>query len=87
MAISQAELTERVVEWIRQNGQMTDSTGSEIAPDADLLASGLLDSLGLIELIAFMESHHGYRVDLTDVDPDDFSTVQGLCRLALRNQH
>jgi acyl carrier protein len=87
VAISEAELTERVVEWIRQNGQMTDSTGWEITPDADLLASGLLDSLGLIDLIAFIEEQDGCRVDLTDVDPDDFSMVKGLCRLALQKQH
>jgi acyl carrier protein len=87
VAISEAELTERVVEWIRQNGQTTDSSGREIAPDTDLLASGLLDSLGFIDLIAFIEEQDGCRVDLTDVDPDDFSRVKGLCRLALRKQH
>jgi acyl carrier protein len=83
--ISEAELTARAIEWVRKNGQATDPAGSEIAPDTDLLASGLLDSLGLIELIAFIESQDGCRVDLTDVDPADFSMVRGLCRLALRN--
>jgi amino acid adenylation domain-containing protein len=82
--ITEAELTDRVMEWVRKNQQMTESAGWEITPDTDLVAGGLLDSLGLIELIAFIESLDGYRVNLTDVDPDEFSTVKGLCGLALR---
>ena len=85
--ISEAELTDRVIEWIRKNRQTTESAGTEITADTDPLASGLLDSLGFIELIAFIERQDGCRVDLTDVDPGDFAVVRGLCGLALRNQH
>ena len=55
----------------------------EISAETDLLASGLLDSLGIVDLILFVEQRHGYKVDLIDVDPNEFSVVEGLCRIAL----
>ena len=86
VAISEAELVDRVLDWVRKHQQTTNTAGGEIAPETDLLASGLLDSLGFIELITFIEGQDGCRVDLTDVDPGDFSMVKGLCRLALSSQ-
>ena len=87
MPISEAELTDRVIAWVRQNKQISNAAGGEITPDTDLLASGLLDSLGFIELITFIESLDGCGVDLTDVDPGDFAMVRGLCKLAPRSLH
>ena len=87
MAIAEAELTTRVIEWVRTHKRRATSAAGEITLDTDLLATGLLDSLGLIELIGFIESHEGCGVDLSEADPDDFATVNGLCRLALSNQH
>jgi acyl carrier protein len=86
-ASPEAELSERLLDWVRKNSLMPGSASRHITPDTDLIASGLLDSLGLIELIAFIESEGGYRVDLTDVDPADISSVHGLCTLALRSLH
>jgi amino acid adenylation domain-containing protein len=85
--IMEVELGDQLMEWVWKNSLIRGSTSGDIAPDTDLIASGLLDSLGLIELLAFIESEGGYRVDLADVDPRELSTVQGLCRLALRSRH
>jgi acyl carrier protein len=52
------------------------------------MESGLLDSIGFVELIVFMERKTGGNIDLTDVDPSEFTTVNGLSQIALRNvQH
>ncbi len=83
MAIAEAELTDHIIEWVRKNTRGTSAAEREITPETDLLATGLLDSLAFIDLIGFVESHVGCGVDLNDADPIDFTTVNGLCRLAL----
>ncbi len=85
MTPTETELVERVVQWVRQNSPMKEQADSLISPDTDLFATGLLDSLGFVDLITFIESHEGCRVDLIDADPSEFVTVKGLCRLALGN--
>jgi acyl carrier protein len=45
-------------------------------PDADLIASGLLDSLALVELIYGIERSLGRRIDLETLVLDDWRSVR-----------
>jgi len=82
---SEDELADLIINWVRQNRQTNGSAPLEISRDTDLLRSGLLDSFGFVELIVFIESLNGFKVELTDVDPEEFSVVRGLSRIVLRN--
>lgn len=86
MPMLEAQLVDLVINWVRSNHRPGNSPNGDISPETDLIASGMLDSFGFIDLIVFMESQSGCRIDLTDVDPNDFSIVKGLCRIALRSQ-
>jgi acyl carrier protein len=44
-------------------------------PDADLIATGVLDSLGLLELLVQIENRYGLRVDMEALDVEDFRSV------------
>lgn len=50
----------------------------ELEDDSDLLLSGLLDSIGLIRLIAFLEEEYGVRVPPEDVTIDRFRSVSAM---------
>jgi len=50
-------------------------------PETDLRDSGLLDSLGLVDLIAAMERTFAIVIDLVELDLDDVRTVDSLTRL------
>jgi acyl carrier protein len=82
--MSQEQLQQLVVEWIRTNKRT--STHDEISPDTELLATGILDSFGFLDLIVHIESKTGLHIDLADADPAEFSFVRGLCNLALKSQ-
>lgn len=46
------------------------------APDElDLLETGLIDSLGVLELVAAIHSEFGIEVDVYEMDPDDLTVV------------
>ncbi|MBE6062434.1 MAG: D-alanine--poly(phosphoribitol) ligase subunit DltC [Clostridium butyricum] len=59
----------------------TDVTGSdEIAEDLDLnlFEAGLLDSLAIIEVLLQIEEKLGIKLQPTDLERDDMSTVNKL---------
>ncbi len=82
---SETKLINLIVSWVEENKQPNGSANVQITGDTNLLESGLLDSLGFVELILFIENQSGCEIDLTDVDPQEFCVVKGLCRIALRN--
>jgi acyl carrier protein len=51
------------------------------ARDADLFASGVLDSLSLVDLIARLEAAFGREISLADVELDDLRTLGGIARM------
>jgi acyl carrier protein len=49
--------------------------------DQDLLAAGMLDSLGIVELLLFAEQDHGAALDLETLDLEDLRSVASISRL------
>jgi len=83
--ISETQLIDVVIEWVKNNRRASALPEAEINADTDLLSSGLLDSFGFVDLIVYIESMEGCRVDLVDADPGEFTVIRGLCRIALRS--
>jgi acyl carrier protein len=52
----------------------------QLSDDCDLLASGLLDSLGLLELVSALSRYCGREIDFEELDPDMIAVVGPLCR-------
>jgi acyl carrier protein len=49
-----------------------------IALDDDLLAGGIIDSLGVTQLVAFLEERFGIRVTDEELTPDNFRTLAAI---------
>ncbi|MGH9447404.1 MAG: hypothetical protein ACRD3O_16960 [Terriglobia bacterium] len=84
--LAESDLVDRVINWVREYKKDDGLGDHAITAEADLIATGLLDSYGMIDLLLFVETLVGCKIDLTDVDPTEFSVIRGVCRIALRNQ-
>jgi acyl carrier protein len=51
----------------------------ELPDDCDLLLSGVIDSLGLLELVTAVNDHYGREIDFEDLDPDHMTIVGPFC--------
>ena len=50
-----------------------------LADDTSLLETGILDSLGLLKLVVFLEERFGISMGDTDLLPENFSSVNAIC--------
>ncbi len=51
---------------------------AELPADYDLLATGVVDSLGLLKVIAWIEDRFEVAIDDLELDPDGFRTVAAI---------
>jgi acyl carrier protein len=58
--------------------QSADATEGPICVDTDLLASGKLDSLLVMDLVCFLEARFQIRMQPTDINPDNLRSVRRL---------
>ena len=56
------------------------ATPGELADDCDLLLSGMIDSLGLLDLMSAIQQHCGHEIDFEALDPEQLTVVGPLCR-------
>lgn len=71
-----SEATALITEWWHESGGGRDCPA--FTQDDNLFDLGLIDSLSLIELIAFTEQFGKVEIDLTKVDPVSVMTLRGL---------
>ncbi|MGP4020936.1 phosphopantetheine-binding protein [Saccharopolyspora sp. 5N708] len=50
----------------------------ELAPDTDLLDEGIIDSLGLLKLLVWLEDAYGIRAEDVELDPDSFRSIAAI---------
>ncbi len=53
---------------------------ADFSDKCDLLLSGLIDSLGLLEIVTALSGYCGRELDFEEMDPDQITIVGPLCR-------
>jgi methoxymalonate biosynthesis acyl carrier protein len=56
----------------------------EVLPETDLLETGMIDSVALVDLLVRIEERFGVRVDLENLQVDQFRSVAGIVSVVAR---
>jgi D-alanine--poly(phosphoribitol) ligase subunit 2 len=57
---------------------MPDVPAEELDSDFDLLTGGVIDSLGLLKMVAWLEDEFDVGVDESELGPESFRTVAAI---------
>jgi len=57
-----------------------------IAHDSDMLAGGVIDSLGITELITFLERRYAIKVVDDDIDAENFRSIDSIVAFVERKR-
>ncbi len=63
-------------EYIRE--ELMNGSSSELDESENLLAAGIIDSLGILRLVSFVEEKFGIEVPDEDVTIDNFQSVKSM---------
>ena len=66
------------------NTEITLDPSSPVGVDTDLLLTGLVDSLGVVQLVSWLEDRLGAEIDPVDVVLENFQTVERMVAFAQR---
>lgn len=62
--------------WVGDRSQLTD--------DYPLLENEVIDSLGIFQIVTFIESQYGIEVDIDQLTPENFESLGTIARLITR---
>ncbi len=74
-----ANVNSKVREFIKDNFMYRDDR-EDLADGESLLDAGLIDSTGILELVAFIETEFSIQMADADIVPDNLDSVQTIVR-------
>jgi acyl carrier protein len=81
--VTEAEVAERIEGFVRTQFSIS-PTDPGFGRDVDLFEGAYVDSVGLAEMLAFIEEELGVTVPDEELLSDDFATVDGIARAVCR---
>ena len=79
------ELVEQIGKYVRNNLLYVDD-GFEYDNDTSFIGEGLIDSMGVMELLTYVQSEFDITVDQHEVTPDNFDSVNKLAAFIRRTE-
>ncbi len=77
------DIKDQIRQYIARNLLFSDN-GFKYDDDASFLEEGIVDSLGIMDLISFIEETFGLTVKDEDLTPDNFDSVNKLANYVQR---
>jgi len=73
--LEQHLIAEQIKKFLAQQFPATKNVGNE----EPLLKNGLIDSLGILEVVTFLEKTFGFTITDEELLPENFESVRCLC--------
>ena len=67
-----------------QSKLLPQDDGPAIEPDTDVLRQGIIDSLGVFQVVSFLEEKCGIRIDDSEITVDHFQSIDAMAQFASR---
>jgi acyl carrier protein len=60
--------------------------GDDVTDEDSLLAKGIIDSTGVLELVSFLTETYGIQIEDDELIPDNFDSIKKLAAFVARKQ-
>jgi len=78
MPLEMASVTQQVRAFIVQNYLF--DRGDQLTDDQSFLESGIIDSTGVLELVAFLEKTYGIAIDDDELIPENLDSIDRISK-------
>jgi acyl carrier protein len=79
-----SDLDQQLLQFIA--AEVATHESEPLAADTDLLLTGLVDSLGVVRIVGWMEDTLSISIDPTDVTLENFQTIELMVAYATRRR-
>ena len=74
--MTEQAIEDQITEYVRT--ELADDSSLDLDPDLELLMSGIVDSMGAMRLVAFIEKTWEVRIPPQDVTVENFGTIRDI---------
>lgn len=83
MKLDKNSIQETIKDKIIEIANTLGCDASNLQPNEVIPATGLIDSAGLLELVAWYESHYDIKIDTSEITIDNLGTIDSMANFLL----
>jgi len=83
--VSMEDVRTFIIKYLSEKNPKVELKEKHVDDSFDFLQAGIIDSLGVIEMISSMEKHFKISVDFEQLDPESFSLLGSFSRYIAQN--
>jgi acyl carrier protein len=76
-----APVEQQIHEFLISRPDLVAGGAARIRPDQSLIAGGLIDSLAVLDIVAFLEERFAIRFEPEDLTGENFDNIAAMARL------
>src|SRR6266576_3213941 len=80
MVVSAEDIRSLVLEKLQPSLNAKGLSAEDVPDNFDLLTEGVIDSMGILQLIVEVEARFGITVDFEELDPENLTVIGPFCR-------
>jgi acyl carrier protein len=80
MVVSAEDIRSLVLEKLQPSLDAKGLSAEDVPDNFDLLTEGVIDSMGILQLIVEVEARFGIAVDFEELDPENLTVIGPFCR-------
>ena len=78
---SNAPIEQAIHDFLAGRPDLLAGAGGKLRPDQSLIAGGLIDSLAVLDIVAFLEERFAIRFEPEDLTGENFDNIAAMARL------
>lgn len=81
MSAETAPIEQAIHDFLVARPDLLSGAGGRLRMDQSLIAGGLIDSLAVIDIVAFLEERFAVRFEAEDLTGENFDSIAAMARL------
>lgn len=74
-------IEEQIINFLISEGKISENDVEKVSAETDLINTGIIDSIGILELINYLEEKFHLDVENTDISAENFKNINVIIRL------
>jgi acyl carrier protein len=79
-ALRAEEVRHFIMSYLANSFNENNTLERNITDDLDIMKWGIIDSIGLIQLLSAIEEHFNIEIDFSDMHTDDLTVIGPMCK-------
>lgn len=76
-----------IIGFLLEETKLTEEEAEDLTYETDLISCGIIDSIGILELLSFIEEQYSLDLEKISIQSESFRTLDSISKFIVKNSN